>query len=128
MSHLRSVSLDATTYEIASKLNNFSQFVRTALLLHAGSEDSFHTMDEVKRMNGGYRIHFPDLILFDPSTKKYVAHNVWLDTNRCDPFHPKGQCPACYPVDNGPIEIQLKYLKDDLLQKFIEENSGVEEE
>jgi hypothetical protein len=127
MSHLRSVSLDATTYEIASQLNNFSQFVRTALLLHAGDEDSFHTMDEVKRKNGGYRIHFPDLILFDQSQEKYVAHNVWLDTHRCDPFHPKGQCPACYPVSEGPIEVQLKHLKDDLIKEFIRSQGGEEE-
>ena len=78
-------------------------------------------------MNGGYRIHFPDLILFDPSSKKYVAHNVWLDTHRCDPFHPKGQCPACYPVDDGPIEVQLKHLKDDLLREFIKDQGGEEE-
>lgn len=127
MSHLRSVSLDATTYEIASKLSNFSQFVRTSLLLHAGSEDSFHTMDEVKRMNGGWRIHFPDLMLENKKTGKYSVHNVWLDSHRCDPFHPNGQCPACFPVSDGPIEIQIKHLRDDLVKEFILNQGGEEE-
>lgn len=124
---IRTVSLTAKTAEIASKMDNFSLFVRTALMIHAGDAESFHTMDPSKRANHGWRIHKKDVMLQHARSKKYSMHQVWLDTHRCDPFSKHGQCPICWPVADGPLEIQVRVLSDELLNTWISELEGEEE-
>lgn len=125
---IRTVSLTAKTAEIASKMDNFSLFVRTALMIHAGDQDSFHTMDVARRANGGYRINKKDLMIWNEKSKKYSIHNIWLETFKCDPFNHAGQCPVCWPVADGPLEIQVRAETERLTQIWVEETFGGEEE
>lgn len=125
---IRTVSLTQETAEIASKLGNFSEFVRTALLIHAGDIESFHTMRKDRRMNGGWLI-LKELMTQHSKSKQYNMHRVSLKSFKCDPFDSGGQCPACWPPMDGPIEEQVRHTTNELVKDWLEtQNKGVEEE
>lgn len=124
---IRTVSLCLKTAEIASDMDNFSAFVRTALAHHGGQEDSLHTMEPAKRKNGGYCVIHTH-IYENPWTKVWKEYRISIPTNKCDPFHKKRQCMVCWPVENGPIETQLNPIWETALMDEMKKEAGQEEE
>ena len=117
MGFVRSISLDKTTNAIADNIGNFSEFVRTMLLIHADKSGLTHTCSEGLR-----HTHVEDY--------HDKAHHV---EGMCNPFHVKGRCVLCWPI-TSPIESHLMILKKKLCSyrevqgSCIYCDEGVEEE
>ena len=96
MAHqIKSVSLCEVTAKIARSIPNFSEFVRTMLLIHADESQLCHVVTlEEDRFT-----HFINL------------NNVHVTIKgRCNPFHKDGRCLICWPVGVS-IDAQLWELK-----------------
>jgi hypothetical protein len=114
---IRSIALDLETAKIADKIPNFSKWVRVHLAVYGGSEDSLHTMDEVKRLNHGYRIQAKERSLQNPYSGKWETRRYIIPTHRCDPHHTSGQCQVCWPLSEGPLQDQIStFLEAEILK------------
>ena len=114
------ISLCPKSHEIAKKLNNFSEFVRTALFVHAGDKESMHTMSRIRRANGGYRMVEDFLDVTYPDGTHQVFRHLAVESGRCDPFDRAGQCAQCWPPMNGKIQDQVAALKARLIREKLE--------
>lgn len=125
---IRSVALDLETALIADKLPNFSEFVRVQLALYGGSEESLHTMPEVKRLNHGYRLVADAKPLMNPYSGKWEHVRYSIDSHRCDPFHKDRQCSICWPISEGPIQEQIRGILEAEILKQMETRAHMERE
>ena len=94
VSFVRSVSVCETTAKIAGNIPNFSEFVRTMLLIHADESQLTH-------------IQMPE----DRATHFVNLNNIHVTVQgRCNPFHSKGRCLICWP-HGVSIDAQMWELK-----------------
>ena len=105
---IKTISLDKVTAQIAENVPNFSEWVRTQLLMH-------HTLE------GGEPIHIqPIRSLRNFTVQIPVARDDFgrpiiesYDTKRCNPHHAKGRCPVCWPphlsIEEHTLEIARLY-------------------
>lgn len=101
---IKSVSLCQTTAKIAGSIPNFSEFVRTMLLIHADESQLVHVVTlEEDRVT-----HFVNL----------NGRSIHL-RGRCNPFHKNGRCLICWPVGTS-IQDQLWDLKKEHSEGFDE--------
>ena len=89
---VKTISLDATTAEIAENIPNFSQWVRMQLLMHHILEggEPIHVVPAKKNRN--YKLQIP--VSRDGFGRPVMET---YDTKRCNPHHKKGTCSACWP-------------------------------
>jgi len=117
MSVIKTISLDENTAAIAKQVGNLSAFVRTALLIHAGGEDNFHTNDAEFRAKGGFKILIPGgQHMFTRPDGSMFTQPITLHTKRCVPYD---KCPHCWPPMNGSMETQINEVKDELLKEWV---------
>jgi len=111
---VKTISLDATTAEIAENIPNFSQWVRMQLLmshvLHGG--EPIH-VEEVKA-NRNFMLEIPTFKdgFGRPVLEKY-------NTGRCNPYKKKGRCTVCWPPHLSIEEHVLQIAK--LFQQGIDD-------
>ena len=101
---VKTISLDSTTAKIAENIPNFSEWVRTQLLM-------MHVLD------GGEPIHIQTVksmrsyMVDIPTHRDHFGRPVLerYNTKRCNPKHVKGKCVVCWPphlsVEEHTLEI-----------------------
>jgi len=120
---VKTISLDSTTAKIAENIPNFSQWVRTQLLM-------------VHVLEGGEPIHIQPIksmrqyLVTIPTHRDAFGRPVLekYNTKRCNPHHTKGKCVVCWPphlsIEEHTLEIAKLYaagIKDPLAEGDEEE-------
>ena len=105
---VKTISLDATTAELAENIPNFSQWVRMQLLMNHVLEggEPIHVVQAKGDRNFKLQIPVDRDGFGRPIMETY-------DTGRCNPHNKRGQCSVCWPphltLEEHVLEIAKLY-------------------